>query len=92
MMLSAAEIDSGLHALSDPTRRAIVLRLKEGEAMVTELAGMFPISLNSVSKHIMVLERAGLLRRLKSGREHWLTLDQRRLGDLAVWLSTTMGA
>ena len=62
-------------ALSDPTRRAILERLFKGEARVTDLAKPFDISLNSVSKHIMILERADLVVRRKSGRDHFLTFN-----------------
>src|SRR5690606_28682318 len=60
-------LDHTLAALADPTRRAILQRLTRGEARVTELAEPFPISLNSVSKHIRMLERADLVRRRRSG-------------------------
>ena len=59
-------------ALADPTRRAILKRLANSEARVTKLAAPFPISLNSVSKHIKLLERAGLVERRKVGRDHIL--------------------
>jgi len=73
-------------ALADPTRRAILARLATGEARVTELAEPFPISLNSVSKHIRMLERAGLVRRRVQGREHILALDPRPLDEAARWI------
>ena len=72
----ATRLDHTLLALADPTRRAILQRLAQspaGEARVTEIAAPFAISLNSVSKHIRILERARLLRRRCIGREHWLT-------------------
>jgi DNA-binding transcriptional ArsR family regulator len=72
------QLDLTLTALADPTRRAILQRLLHGEARVTELAKPFAISLNSVSKHIRVLERAGLLRRRRAGREHILSFDPSR--------------
>jgi DNA-binding transcriptional ArsR family regulator len=79
-------LDRTLLALADPTRRAILQRLSQGEARVTALARPFPISLNSVSKHIRVLERARLVRRRRVGREHLLSLDPRPLDEAARWM------
>jgi DNA-binding transcriptional ArsR family regulator len=81
-----ARLDAVLLALADPTRRAILARLSRGRARVTELAEPFPISLNSVSKHIRVLERARLVRRSVRGREHLLELDPKPLDEAAAWL------
>src|SRR6187455_1775414 len=69
------QLDGVFNALSDPTRRAILARLSGSEARVTDIAADFPISLNSVSKHIRMLERAGLVRRSIIGRDHLLALD-----------------
>lgn len=82
-------LDDTLLALSDPTRRAILQRLTEGEARVTDIAAPFPISLNSVSKHIRILERARLVRRRVSGREHLLTLNRQPLDEAAAWIERT---
>ncbi|MCY0987040.1 metalloregulator ArsR/SmtB family transcription factor [Nannocystis sp. ILAH1] len=82
-------LDHTLSALADPTRRAIFQRLSGDEARVTDVAERFPISLNSVSKHIRVLERAGLVRRRVAGREHLLTADRRPLDELAAWVEQT---
>ena len=79
-------LDRTLMALADPTRRAILQRLSRGEARVTELARPFPISLNSVSKHIRVLERAKLVRRRRAGREHLLSFDPEPLDAAAAWI------
>src|SRR3989454_7754263 len=68
-------LDLAFAALSDPTRRAIVQRLAQGAARVTDLAQPFAMSLNAVSKHVKVLERAGLVRRTRAGREHHIALD-----------------
>ncbi|MCI3180016.1 transcriptional regulator [Caulobacter sp. CCUG 60055] len=73
-------------ALADPTRRAILHRLSAGEARVTELARPFAISLNSVSKHIRLLERAELVRRRRAGREHLLSLNPAPLDAAAAWI------
>lgn len=83
---SSFDLDQTLSALADPTRRAILERLSRGEARVTELARPFPISLNSVSKHIRRLESAGLVRRRRSGREHFLSLDPEPLDRAAAWM------
>lgn len=76
-----------LKALADPTRRAILLRLMRGEARVTELAHPFAISLNAVSKHIRVLERAHVVRRRRAGREHLLAIDPESLDEAASWIA-----
>ncbi len=73
-------------AVGDPTRRAILRALADNPATITEIAKPFPVSLNAVSKHIMVLERAGLIRREIRGREHLCTLEPRPLRDATAWL------
>jgi DNA-binding transcriptional ArsR family regulator len=73
-------------AIADPTRRAILGMLVGGEVTVGMLAGRFPISFNGVSKHVKVLEQAGLVRRRVSGREHWLRLRPQPLRDASRWL------
>ncbi len=80
------DLDHTLLALADPTRRAILQRLAEGEARVTDLARPFAISLNSVSKHIRVLEHARLVRRRRAGREHLLALNPEPLAEAAAWM------
>jgi DNA-binding transcriptional ArsR family regulator len=80
------DLDDTLVALADETRRAILQRLSKGEARVTELAGPFDISLNSVSKHIRILERAGLVRRRVAGRDHFLSFDPAPLDAAAHWI------
>ena len=79
-------LDQTLLALADPTRRAILRRLSQGEARVTELAHPFDISLNAVSKHIRMLERARLVRRRRVGREHRLSFNPRPLDAAASWI------
>src|SRR4051812_13409517 len=81
-------LDYTMLALSDPTRRAILQCLSHGEARVTDIARPFPISLNGVSKHIRVLERAGLVRRRRAGKEHLLSLDARPLDAAAAWIES----
>lgn len=79
-------LDLTLSALADPTRRAILQRLSRGHARVTDLAEPFPISLNSVSKHIQILETAGLVSRSRQGREHIISLVPAPLDDALDWL------
>jgi DNA-binding transcriptional ArsR family regulator len=86
MLSTSTRLDETLGALADPTRRAILLRLGEGEARVTDLAAPFDISLNSVSKHIRILERARLVRRRKVGREHLLSRNPGPLDEAARWI------
>jgi DNA-binding transcriptional ArsR family regulator len=74
-----------LAAASDPTRRAIMDRLARGPARVTDVAEPFAMSLNAVSKHIKVLEQAGLVRRWRQGREHTLELNAAPLQDVSRW-------
>jgi DNA-binding transcriptional ArsR family regulator len=74
-------------ALSDPTRRAILARLADGEVTVTAIAAPFAMSLAAVSKHIRVLEEAGLLERTRQGREHRLRFVAQRLREAADWVN-----
>ena len=78
-------LDLAFSALSDPTRRALVHRLSRGPARVTDLAAPFPISLAAVSKHLKVLERARLVRRVRAGREFHLALRAAPLREVARW-------
>ena len=82
----SAILDDVFNALCDPTRRAILTRLTDADARVTDIASAFPISLNSISKHIRMLERAGLLRRSVVGRDHVLSLNAAPLADAAQWI------
>ena len=86
MPVESTVLDRTMLALADPTRRAILQHLLKGEARVTELARPFPISLNSVSKHIRMLERAALVRRRVEGREHILSLNPKGLDETAQWI------
>jgi len=85
---TALNLDDTLLALADPTRRAILRRIVEGEARVTELAKPFQMSLPAVSKHIRVLEKARLVRRRKVGREHYLSFDPSALDQASTWIET----
>ncbi len=82
----SVQLDQLFGAVSDGTRRAILARLAESDARVTELASAFPISLNSTSKHIRILERAGLVTRSVQGREHVLSLNAGPMAQAAEWM------
>jgi len=82
---SASELDQTFAALGDPTRRAILARLRQGPATVGEVAAPFAMSLYGVSKHVRVLERAGLVRRDVRGRVHHLHLCAGPLESAAAW-------
>jgi DNA-binding transcriptional ArsR family regulator len=86
-----AELDAVFAALADPTRRRIIARLARGEASVTELAAPFKMSLPAVSKHISVLERAGLLRREREGRVHRIQLEARPLASASAFIEHYRG-
>jgi DNA-binding transcriptional ArsR family regulator len=80
------QLTSTFTALADPTRRAILARLAEGEATVKQLAQPFPISTQAVSKHLKVLERAGLITRSRSAQLRPARLQGAPLQDAAEWL------
>ena len=80
-------LDAVFSALADPTRRAILSRLASGEASVNEIAAPFQISQPAVSKHLNVLEQAGLLRRSARGRERICALEPGALEDAHDWLA-----
>ena len=82
----APPLDETFSALAHPTRRSLLQRLAANEATVTELAGHYPISLAAVSKHLQVLERAGLLERRVEGRRHHLSIHADPMLDAARWL------
>jgi DNA-binding transcriptional ArsR family regulator len=79
-------LDQVYGAIADPTRRAILGILAEGVRKVGSLAERFPISLNGVSKHVKVLERAGLVERTVLGREHRLRFNAEPLREASMWL------
>jgi DNA-binding transcriptional ArsR family regulator len=78
-------------ALADPTRRAILARLSDGDATVNQLAEPFPISVQAVSQHLQVLERAGLIERGRSAQLRPSRLRGAALKDVADWLETYRG-
>jgi DNA-binding transcriptional ArsR family regulator len=81
------QLDLVFHALANRTRRAMLTRLAEGPAMVTELAAPFAMSLPSVSKHLRVLEEAELVAREVDGRVHHCSLGVHGLQDVDRWLA-----
>jgi DNA-binding transcriptional ArsR family regulator len=83
---AAPVLDQVYGAIADPTRRAILTQLAAGDENVGGLAGRFPMSFNAVSKHVKVLERAGLVRRRVQGREHVLRLEAGPLREASRWL------
>lgn len=89
--MRAGELTRVYGAIADPTRRAILGVLARGDATVGSLAARFPISFNGVSKHVKVLERAGLVARTVTGREHRLRLRPAPLRDAADWLEHYRG-
>ena len=84
--MAADQLTSTFSALADPTRRAILARLAEGEATVKELAEPFPISVQAISKHLKVLERAGLITRGRSAQRRPSRLQAAPLQDAVEWL------
>jgi DNA-binding transcriptional ArsR family regulator len=86
MVNQTEKLDGIFYALSDPTRRLIMGRLAEGEATVKELASPFSMSLPAVSKHLKVLEKAGLLVRQVDGRVHRMRLQPDGLKTASEWV------
>jgi DNA-binding transcriptional ArsR family regulator len=82
----SSSLDTTFAALSDPTRRAILARLARGESTVTELAKPFNVSLPAISKHLRVLEKAGLLSRERDGRIHRCNLNAKPMKDADDWI------
>jgi DNA-binding transcriptional ArsR family regulator len=82
----SAVLDRVFGAVADPTRRAILVTLRRRPATITEIARRFPVSLNAVSKHVKVLERAGLVHRDVIGREHYCRVEVEPLRRATAWL------
>ena len=85
------QLSATFAALADPTRRAILARLVDGEATVNELAAPFPITLQAVSQHLRVLERAGLIERGRAAQLRPSRLRGEPLRDAATWLEAYRG-
>ena len=86
--LTGPRLDATFAALADPTRRAILARLIAGEASVTELAAPFDMSQPAVSKHLKVLERAGLVSRGRDAQRRPVKVETRPLLEASAWLET----
>jgi DNA-binding transcriptional ArsR family regulator len=86
--LTEDELDATFTALADPTRRAIISRLARGEASVLELAGGFPMSQPAISKHLKVLETAGLISRRREAQRRPCRLETGRLKELSDWIGS----
>jgi DNA-binding transcriptional ArsR family regulator len=86
--MSADQLDLTFAALADPTRRAILARLAQGEATVNELAQPFAVSLPAISRHLKVLERAGLIERGREGQARPSRLRAEPLDDAVQWMQT----
>ena len=84
--LDSPQLDTIFHALGDPTRRGMLASLALGEKSIGELAEPFDMSFAGASKHVKVLEGAGLLSRRKSGRTHLCRLEAEPLGEAERWL------
>jgi DNA-binding transcriptional ArsR family regulator len=80
------DLDSVLSAIAHPSRRAMLARLSKASARVTEVAAPFKLSLNAVSKHLKVLEEAGLIHREKRGRDHVLEFRGEPLRQVSAWV------
>ena len=80
-------LDRTYAALADPTRRALLVALRAGGARITDLAEPIPMSFAGVSRHVGVLEAAGLIRREVRGREHWLSVQPDALREAERWIS-----
>ena len=83
---SSNKLDRTFSALADPTRRRILSQLARGDRCVTDLARSYSMSLPAVSKHLRVLEKAGLLRRRRYGRVHQLNLEAKPMKQAAQWV------
>ncbi len=86
MNMTLVELDLTFSALADPTRRAILARLMEGEATVTELAEPFSMSQPAISRHLKVLEHAGLISRSRDAQRRPCRLEVERLAEATGWL------
>lgn len=79
-------LDRTFGALADPTRRRLLAQLAEGDECVTDLAKRHTMSLAAVSKHLIVLEKAGLVKRRKQGRVHSLKLEAKPMKEAQAWI------
>jgi len=86
-MVEDQALDRAYGALADPTRRHLLQRLRQGDARITDLAAPLPMTFAGVSRHVGVLESAGLVRREVRGREHWLSLQPDGLSMAQQWIN-----
>ncbi|MDQ3987543.1 MAG: metalloregulator ArsR/SmtB family transcription factor [Actinomycetota bacterium] len=86
---SARSLDATFRALADPTRRAMLSRLTEGEFTVTELADPFPVTLPAITKHLGVLKDAGLVTQTREGRIRRCRLEPEPLQEAGAWIAAT---
>ena len=82
------ELDKVFSALSDPTRRQILVMLLEDDMAVTDVAEPFEMSLAAISKHLTILTRAGLISQEKRGRVKWCKLEPQALKDASIWMES----
>src|ERR1039457_7069940 len=85
-MVEDQVLDRAYAALADPTRRALLIALRAGDARISDLARPLPMSCAGVSRHVGVLEAAGLIRREVQGREHWLSVQPDGLRLAETWI------
>src|SRR5580700_5331293 len=86
-MVEDQVLDRAFGALADPTRRALLVALRNGDARITDLARPLPMTFAGVSRHVGVLEAAGLVRREVRGREHWVSVESDALRRAEGWLT-----
>lgn len=87
MVEDSPSLDRVYRALADPTRRGLLVALREGDARITDLAAPLPISFAAVARHLAALEAAGLVERDVRGREHWLSVRPAPLHDAQAWIA-----
>ena len=90
-MVNSSQLDQSFLALSHPIRRGIVERLGQGPATVGEATGDFGVSKPAISKHLKVLEDAGVVEREVEGRSHWLNLRSKPLAEASEWMELQRG-
>jgi DNA-binding transcriptional ArsR family regulator len=86
-MVEDQVLDRAYAALADPTRRRLLEALRQGDARITDLAAPLPMTFAGVSRHIGVLETAGLVQREVRGREHWLSLRADGMSQAQQWIN-----
>ena len=86
-MLEDSVLDRTYAALADPTRRSLLVALRSGESRITDLARPLPMTFAGVSRHVAVLEAAGLVERSVRGRDHWLSLRPTALDPAQHWIA-----